>query len=180
MSFSQGKSAFKRSFILILFSSFFVLFFNNCTYAQVPSEISDLPIDPNALKNASPAELQNYFKDNNQQQKKAGEDIHKSISDLTNKNFIARDSTQKDNFKKSVYSPEAVYGRDLFQNKQVMELSQLSTPPLDYPIGVGDHIVVSLWGGADFEESYEVALDCLLYTSPSPRDRQKSRMPSSA
>ena len=159
MSFSQGKSAFKRSFILILFSSFFVLFINNCACAQVPSEISDLPIDPNALKNASPAELENYFKDNNQQQKKAGEDIHKGISDLTNKNFIARDSTQKDNFKKSVYSPEAVYGRDLFQNKQVMELSQLSTPPLDYPIGVGDHIVVSLWGGADFEESYEVALD---------------------
>ena len=30
---------------------------------------------------------------------------------------------------------------------------------------------------------YEVAaelIDCLLYTSPSPRDRQKSRMPSSA
>ena len=24
------------------------------------------------------------------------------------------------------------------------------------------------------------AIDCLLYTSPSPRDRQKSRMPSSA
>ena len=26
----------------------------------------------------------------------------------------------------------------------------------------------------------EVFIDCLLYTSPSPRDRQKSRMPSSA
>ena len=26
----------------------------------------------------------------------------------------------------------------------------------------------------------EVSLTCLLYTSPSPRDRQKSRMPSSA
>ena len=26
----------------------------------------------------------------------------------------------------------------------------------------------------------EHVLDCLLYTSPSPRDRQKSRMPSSA
>ena len=25
-----------------------------------------------------------------------------------------------------------------------------------------------------------LTLDCLLYTSPSPRDRQKSRMPSSA
>ena len=28
--------------------------------------------------------------------------------------------------------------------------------------------------------SADVTLDCLLYTSPSPRDRQKSRMPSSA
>ena len=27
---------------------------------------------------------------------------------------------------------------------------------------------------------YDKAVDCLLYTSPSPRDRQKSRMPSSA
>ena len=30
---------------------------------------------------------------------------------------------------------------------------------------------------ADFTEEVEI---CLLYTSPSPRDRQKSRMPSSA
>ena len=31
-------------------------------------------------------------------------------------------------------------------------------------------------------ETWNIALysDCLLYTSPSPRDRQKSRMPSSA
>ena len=29
-------------------------------------------------------------------------------------------------------------------------------------------------------EAMEVAKLCLLYTSPSPRDRQKSRMPSSA
>ncbi|CZR75304.1 molybdenum ABC transporter ATP-binding protein [Clostridium difficile BI1] [Clostridioides difficile] len=38
----------------------------------------------------------------------------------------------------------------------------------------------------DIEEAYRVCDDiivynnCLLYTSPSPRDRQKSRMPSSA
>ena len=30
------------------------------------------------------------------------------------------------------------------------------------------------------EISMLLAYDCLLYTSPSPRDRQKSRMPSSA
>ena len=29
-------------------------------------------------------------------------------------------------------------------------------------------------------KAYGEFLDCLLYTSPSPRDRQKSRMPSSA
>ena len=32
----------------------------------------------------------------------------------------------------------------------------------------------------DLAREYEAAKDCLLYTSPSPRDRQKSRMPSSA
>ena len=32
----------------------------------------------------------------------------------------------------------------------------------------------------EHEGNYYVVLDCLLYTSPSPRDRQKSRMPSSA
>ena len=29
-------------------------------------------------------------------------------------------------------------------------------------------------------DNYRTLFDCLLYTSPSPRDRQKSRMPSSA
>ena len=29
-------------------------------------------------------------------------------------------------------------------------------------------------------DSYDLIIVCLLYTSPSPRDRQKSRMPSSA
>ena len=31
-----------------------------------------------------------------------------------------------------------------------------------------------------YKYEYTVDKDCLLYTSPSPRDRQKSRMPSSA
>ena len=38
-------------------------------------------------------------------------------------------------------------------------------------------IVLGLRGVLDMEQGGEV---CLLYTSPSPRDRQKSRMPSSA
>ena len=58
MIFSKETSACKRAFLLILFSTFFTLFIGNYIYAQVPTEIPDLPIDPNSLKNASPSELQ--------------------------------------------------------------------------------------------------------------------------
>ena len=34
--------------------------------------------------------------------------------------------------------------------------------------------------GGKFPKNSKLLLPCLLYTSPSPRDRQKSRMPSSA
>ena len=38
-----------------------------------------------------------------------------------------------------------------------------------------------IYGGEEPNQKISVSVkDCLLYTSPSPRDRQKSRMPSSA
>ena len=50
-----------------------------------------------------------------------------------------------------------------------IELYYLSMPEiLDEADGSQDALIVRVDGG------------CLLYTSPSPRDRQKSRMPSSA
>ncbi len=165
MCFSKGKFGHRKSFLFILVSLLFFLCLTAVSYAQLPTETPDLPIDPNALKNATQSELQNYLRDNNPQQKKAGEDVHKNSGDLKNRNIVTKDSTQRDDFKKQVYNPEEVYGSNLFQNDQIMELSQLSTPPLDYPIGVGDHIVVSLWGGADFEENYEVARDGTIFPS---------------
>ena len=46
----------------------------------------------------------------------------------------------------------------------------------------GEHEAVELRDGGDAFMGKGVlqAVTCLLYTSPSPRDRQKSRMPSSA
>ena len=41
------------------------------------------------------------------------------------------------------------------------------------------HHLGNLLKGYDFDVVFDVTA-CLLYTSPSPRDRQKSRMPSSA
>ena len=46
---------------------------------------------------------------------------------------------------------------------------------------VGIHTVVVHGGGPQIGQLLnQLGKDCLLYTSPSPRDRQKSRMPSSA
>ena len=54
-------------------------------------------------------------------------------------------------------------------------------------LGAYSHIAAeSLYPGAaiktciTFEETFKQAYNCLLYTSPSPRDRTRSRMPSSA
>jgi len=51
-------------------------------------------------------------------------------------------------------------------------------------INVHDHVRVGAVGGDAPEESFKpgsaTIISCLLYTSPSPRDRTRSRMPSSA
>lgn len=155
--FNTGTS-WQKIVVLLLIPAFFILNADP-VYSQISSEPEELPIDPNALKNASPSDLMNFLQDFNQQNQKAGEDVHKTISELSNKNIIVKDSTQKDNIKKAFSGPESVYGSNLFLNSQILQLSELSTPPPDYPIGVGDHIIVSLWGGADFEQDYIVARD---------------------
>ena len=155
---NKGRIVYKQWFLTLFFISFSLFCLPNFSSAQVPDP-TEQPIDPNLLKNASPSALQNYLKDKNQTQDKAGEDIHdKRLSALKNTK-VAKDSTLKDDYKKRISSPEDVYGMNLFRNSSVMQLAELSTPPLDYPIGVGDHIVVSLWGGADFETDYIVARD---------------------
>ena len=49
------------------------------------------------------------------------------------------------------------------------EPSNVLLPEEEYPVSV-----------VEFEEMFELMIDCLLYTSPSPRDGLLSRMPSSA
>lgn len=158
---NKARIAYKRLYLILCFVSLFLIFLPSYSNAQQPTEIQDQPIDPNLLKNASPSALQNYLKDRNQNQTKPGEDIHKKNLLLRNENKVTKDSALKEEIKgkEKLNTAEDVYGKNLFQNSAIMELSELSTPPLDYPIGVGDHIVVSLWGGADIETDYIVARD---------------------
>jgi protein involved in polysaccharide export with SLBB domain len=158
MSLFKADFAGKKYLLAFLLSAF--VFFIPCltASAQVPQDLPDFPIDPNTMKNASPEQLQDYLKDYNQQDKKAGDDLHKSLNN-DKKDELKKDSADKEKATKEKLSPTTVFGSNIFQNGQIMELSQLSTPPPDYPIGVGDHIIVSLWGGADFEQDYVVARD---------------------
>ena len=50
-----------------------------------------------------------------------------------------------------------------------------------YESGYRPNYIVGVWrGGAPIGIAVQELFDCLLYTSPSPRDLRKSRMPSSA
>ena len=150
-----------KQFLLSFLFLFLCFFFSqiNC-FAQLPDK-TPREIDPAILNEVSPADLQKYLKDKNQVQKKPGEDIHRKRLDKLQKNSrSSEDSTEEDeDDDDKKLTGEEVYGSNLFQNTSILQLAELSTPPLDYPIGVGDHIVVSLWGGADLEIDYVVARD---------------------
>jgi protein involved in polysaccharide export with SLBB domain len=111
--------------------------------------------------------FENFFKDNNQK-KNTGSDKNKENAEikksLENKT-LEKDSTQNDNFKRTNYRMDETYGANVFQNIAMNDISELSIPPSDYPIGVGDHIIVSLWGGGEYQEDYIVARDGAIFPS---------------
>lgn len=129
---------------------------------QQISEMLPNGVDPTQMTKSN---FDTYFRDNNQR-KNAGADVNKEnpeiMKRLENKN-LEKDSTQNDNIKKGNYRPDQTFGANVFQSAPMTDVSELSTPPLDYPIGVGDHIVVSLWGGGEYQEDYVVAKDGAIF-----------------
>ena len=70
-------------------------------------------------------------------------------------------------------------------NKKVSELPPAAVDVLIIgygPVGATIAALLGRYGVTTLvlDKVHDVVLICLLYTSPSPRDRQKSRMPSSA
>ncbi|MEO6537327.1 MAG: SLBB domain-containing protein [Ferruginibacter sp.] len=122
--------------------------------AQIPTELNPNQLDP---KNLSQTQLSSLLSDKN---KETGKDKN---ADLIKRDRIDRDSVTKDDIKRNAYSPNQTYGANVFSNSSVTDLSELSTPPLDYPIGVGDHIIVAMWGAAEYQNSYVVARDGAIF-----------------
>ena len=140
----------KAIFILSIIFFFFV----NPANAQNPRDPSspDVPVLPTQLP---PAQLYDLLKDKNgDKQKKTGDDINKSLKDK-----IEKDSLVKEKTPQSTNPTEDTYGMNLFRSGAVASVTELSTPPLDYPIGVYDQIIVSLWNGAEATLDYTVARD---------------------
>ena len=96
------------------------------------------------------------------------EDGNKPGDDL-NKRLITRDTLIDEKGIKIPMTAKSTYGSNVFSSAANSDLSELSTPPLDYPIGVGDEIIVSMYGGAELQQKYLVGADGSIF----PRDLGK-------
>jgi protein involved in polysaccharide export with SLBB domain len=141
---------------MIFIFGIIIFFITGTANAQTPIKdpsIGDLPVLPNTQ--LPPAQLYDLLKDKNiEGTKKTGEDSNKKLKDR-----IEKDSLVKEKTPQSVNPTEDTYGMNLFHSSEVATISELSTPPLDYPIGVYDQIIVSLWNGAEATLDYTVARD---------------------
>lgn len=147
----------KISFLFKFFILSFIFFNAFVAVCQPPIEIpqgmeGSIPgnLDP---KNLSQPQLRALLEDKN---KESGKDKN---AELFKNDKIDKDSLVGDNIMATMYSPKRTYGANVFANAATTSINELSTPPLDYPIGVGDRIIVSLWGAAELQEEYVVARD---------------------
>ena len=72
-----------------------------------------------------------------------------------------------------------VYGQHFLKSaiiaKNIVSAAEITKNDTVFELGTGHGILIPY-----LCEKAKNVISCLLYTSPSPRDRQKSRMPSSA
>ena len=145
----RSEFPFLRTSLLL---AFLLLF--NISQAQPPDMMPDggspIRIDPKSLNNS---QLGNLLRDNN---KDEGADQNALL--LENQT-VMKDSTSVDNIKSGELTKVTTFGENVFSGAPEFSVSELSTPPLDYPIGVGDNIIVAMWGGAEMQQSYVVGKD---------------------
>ena len=98
------------------------------------------------------AEYKAAFEDGN----KTGSDVNEKLNKASGK--VVKDSIAKDNIKRNELTKMSTYGENVFPGPTT-DVSELSIPPEDYPIGVGDNIVVAIWGQAEYQNTYVVARD---------------------
>jgi protein involved in polysaccharide export with SLBB domain len=136
-------------FLLFLIFSHFILI----SKAQPPT--GTLP----SLPGTQPTVPINMTKDQLDAKLSGAEGAGKNLNEGIFQNKVVKDSLREDNQKGIVQGPKSTYGANIFKSIPEFDISELSTPPLDYPIGVGDEIIIALYGGAEYQEKYTVAPD---------------------
>lgn len=144
-------TGFKKTVLIFSILFFFCV---DAAKAQNPKDPSNPDVPELPKSQLAPADLYNMLKDKNGETKKTGEDANKKLKDR-----IEKDSLVKEKTPQSLNPTEDTYGMNLFRSGIVASLTELSTPPLDYPIGVYDQIIISLWNGAEATLDYTVARD---------------------
>ena len=143
-------------FVLRFIVSFVLIFTTLFTYSQIPTPNSGgVPTIPSTITppvNMTNPQLQTLLSDQN---KGVGDDMNAKLQN----NKIIKDSLTQNSGINQAYSPKNTYGANVFANASQYSITELSTPPLDYPLGVGDNVVVSMYGGAEFQGTYIVGTD---------------------
>jgi polysaccharide biosynthesis/export protein len=153
MLLTTGQVCAKMRKLIVLVLLFFVL--KSEAQAQPPIKDPSAPDVPTLpTTQLTPAQLNDLLKDKGTENKTIGTDKNKSLKDK-----IDTDSLVKEKTPQSVNTTDDTYGMHLFRSGVVASITELSTPPLDYPIGVYDQIIVSLWNGAEATFDYTVARD---------------------
>jgi protein involved in polysaccharide export with SLBB domain len=148
----------KRMTLLLSMSTLFFI----AAYAQTPDNgtipaptrqdvnnfLQNNNINPSQVNTAA---VKSFLQDKNNPDNNPGADNNQQIKQ-------SKDSLIPNTEAKQT-GPGDTYGADVFSQAAITNVSELSTPPLDYPIGVGDHIVVALWGGGELQQDYVVARD---------------------
>jgi len=145
----RGSQVFIFRFIIFTVFIFSTLF----TFGQPPvTNPNGSPTIPLPPVNMTNPQLQTLLSDEN---KNAGEDMNAKLKN----NRIYKDSLTEGRGTSRIPSAKSTYGANVFSNAAQFNTAELSTPPLDYPLGVGDNVVVSMYGGAEFQEKYIVGTD---------------------
>ena len=141
--------------VLFLFSSLLAI--------SQPPPGGTVPGLPTTIPTVPPINLPNsQFPKNLEDGNRPGDDLNKQRG-------ITKDSLIDERGIKIPMTAKSTYGSNVFSTAANDNQSELSTPPLDYPIGVGDEIIVSMYGGAELQKSYEVGPDGAIF----PRDLGK-------
>jgi protein involved in polysaccharide export with SLBB domain len=138
---------------ILILNSFFA-------YCQPPTGTNPLPTNPTiptAPVNMTRPQLDKLNEN-------IGRDKVKELeAENLKNNKIDKDSSTQDNIKSFSSGPKSTYGANALSSAAAPSIAELSTPPLDYPIGVGDQVIISLYGGAEFQRSFRVGKDGAIF-----------------